>query len=218
MTRLARSSAPGIYSRAVSPMSFIGRALAASAIVFLAASGPAVPAGTDAPAAAATAAGVPSCASSGLVVWLDTQPGHAAGSTYYRLEFTNLSGRACTLRGYPGVSAVAMNRRRLGAAAARNPVHPSRPVTLRQGASATAVLQITDVHNLPQAACRPVTAAACASTRRTRGLRSSSRFRCPPAPARARPTCTSRRCSSPVENDADVNERRALLRALGYTP
>lgn len=45
------------------------------------------------------------CTTAGLVVWLNTQTNHAAGSAYYELEFTNLSGRGCVLRGYPGVSA-----------------------------------------------------------------------------------------------------------------
>jgi Domain of unknown function (DUF4232) len=38
------------------------------------------------------------------VVWLNTQADHAAGSSYYELEFTNLSGHACALQGFPGVS------------------------------------------------------------------------------------------------------------------
>jgi hypothetical protein len=32
---------------------------------------------------------------------MDTQGGGAAGSIYYTLEFTNLSGQACTLHGSP---------------------------------------------------------------------------------------------------------------------
>jgi hypothetical protein len=41
----------------------------------------------------------------------------AAGSIYYHLEFTNLSGRACTLVGYPGVSAINLSGHQLGSAA-----------------------------------------------------------------------------------------------------
>jgi len=116
-------------------------------------------------AALAAAAATPShaatlsCAPRTLDVWLDTQAGRTAGSTYYKLEFTNLSPHACTLRGYPGVSAIALNGRRLGSPAARNAAHPSRTVTLAGGASAIALLQVTDAHNFPSSACRPVTAA-----------------------------------------------------------
>ncbi len=136
-------------------VSLSGRTLAVPGIVFAASAALVV---REAPAHA-TAAGVPRCATAGLVVWLDNRADHAAGSTYYRLEFTNLASRLCQLRGYPGVSAVSLAGRELGSAAARNPAHPSRIVMLRRGASATAVLQITDTHNYPPAACRPVAAA-----------------------------------------------------------
>ena len=59
---------------------------------------------------AATTAATPRCASSGLVIWLETQGNGALGSIYYNLDFTNLSGHACTLVGYPGVSAVNLGR------------------------------------------------------------------------------------------------------------
>jgi hypothetical protein len=100
------------------------------------------------------------CAAAGLVVWMSNRAGGAAaGSTYYRLEFTNLSGRACTLRGYPGLSAVDLRGRQLGSAAGRNPLRPPRTVTLLPTASAAAVLQIADVHNYPAATCHRTTAA-----------------------------------------------------------
>ena len=100
------------------------------------------------------------CATRGLVVWLNNQAGGAAaGSTYYKLEFTNLSGRACTLRGYSGVSAVDLRGRQLGSAAGRNPTRPPRTITLVPGASAAAVLQIADVFNYPAATCHRTTAA-----------------------------------------------------------
>jgi len=95
-------------------------------------------------AAAAPAASTPRCATSGLVVWLDVPPGNdfAGGAEYY-LEFTNLSGQACTLAGYPGVSAVGLSGRQLG-----SPAGWGTPVTttvrLASGATATARLQIND--------------------------------------------------------------------------
>ena len=43
---------------------------------------------------ASTASATPMCATSKLVVWLDTRGSAAAGTSYYRLQFTNLSGHA----------------------------------------------------------------------------------------------------------------------------
>ena len=99
------------------------------------------------------------CASSELVVWLDTNGDGAAGSTYFHLNFTNLSSRSCTLVGYPGVSAVDLSGRQLGSAAARNPSQAVRVVSLARGASATAVLRIAAAANFPSSQCRRVTAA-----------------------------------------------------------
>jgi Protein of unknown function (DUF4232) len=94
--------------------------------------------------AAAPAASTPRCAASCLVVWLDVPPGnHYAGGAFYYLEFTNLSGHACTLAGYPGVSAVGLSGRQLGSPAGW--VAPAATtVRLASGATATAHLQITD--------------------------------------------------------------------------
>ena len=115
---------------------------------------------TAAAASSAASRATAACATSGLVVWLNNQPGGAAaGSTYYELEFTNLSGRACTLRGYPGVSAVDLRLRQLGRAAGRNPTHALSTVTLAPGGSAVSVLQIADAYNYPAATCHRTTAA-----------------------------------------------------------
>jgi Protein of unknown function (DUF4232) len=99
------------------------------------------------------------CAAADLVVWLDTTSDAAAGSTYLTLEFTNLSGRACTLEGYPGVSAVDLAARRIGSAGGRNRRQAARAVTLATGATARAVLQIVQAANYPSATCRQVPAA-----------------------------------------------------------
>jgi Protein of unknown function (DUF4232) len=129
----------------------IGTAAIACAALFAASASPTAP--------AAAAAGTPMCATSGLVVWLNTQGNGAAGSVYYTLELTNLSGHACTLFGYPGVSAVDLRGRQLGSAASRNRTRKPRLVRLADAASATVILQIVEVGNLPASACRPVTAA-----------------------------------------------------------
>jgi hypothetical protein len=104
------------------------------------------------------ASAAPPCTSARLVVWLDTQADHAAGSAYYELRFTNLGG-ACMLSGFPGVSAADLAGRRLGRPASRDRSVGRRLVALGRGATAKAVLRITNVHNFPRPACRPVSAA-----------------------------------------------------------
>src|SRR5260370_2490184 len=64
----------------------------------------------------------PACATSGLDVWLDTQGSGAAGTIYYHLKFTNLSGTACTLFGYPRASGTDPNGPQ-----PRSPATPLRP-------------------------------------------------------------------------------------------
>jgi hypothetical protein len=114
------------------------KAIAAAAI---AAAAILIPAAALASTAGANAsATTPGCATSGLVVWMNTQGGAYAGGVYYTLNFTNLSGHACTLRGYPGVSAVTLTGRQIGSPAGWGTTHP-RTVTLANDATATASLQ-----------------------------------------------------------------------------
>jgi hypothetical protein len=127
---------PTHFPRRLAGGAAIACAAALAPVAALAVAGPA--------AAAAPAAGAPRCATSGLVVWLDVPPGsHFAGGAAYYLEFTNLSGRACTLRGYPGVSAVSLSGRQLGSPAAWG-APAATTVRLASGATATARLQIND--------------------------------------------------------------------------
>jgi hypothetical protein len=107
----------------------------------------------------ATTASTPGCATSGLVVWLDTQGNGALGSVYYNLEFTNLSGHTCRLVGYPGVSAVDLAGHQLGRAASRDTSHLPHVVNLTNGATAIAVLRIVSVGVFPASSCHQVTAA-----------------------------------------------------------
>ncbi len=106
----------------------------------------------------AAAASPPSCTTRGLVIWLDTQGSGAAGSTFYTVELTNLSGRTCTLSGYPRVVGVDLAGRQLGSASTRF-VSQRALVTLANRSTASFVLQITEVGNFPASACRQVTAA-----------------------------------------------------------
>ncbi len=105
---------------------------------------PAAALASSASGAAAGQAATPQCATAGLVVWMDTNGNGAAGSIFYTLKFTNLSGHACTLFGHAGVIAVSITGARLGHAARWDPPAPSL-VTLANGATATAVLQYSDV-------------------------------------------------------------------------
>ena len=110
-------------------------------------------------AAPAKAAAAPGCATSALVIWLNTTGNGAAGSVYYKLYLTNLSARSCTLRGYPGVSAVNLGGHQLGAGASRETGQRPSVATLPRGATAAAVLRIVEAGNFPASACREVTAA-----------------------------------------------------------
>lgn len=105
----------------------------------------------------AVTAATPSCSTGGLVIWLDTQGNGTAGTIFYTLEFTNLSGRTCTLRGYPGVSAINLAGRRLGSAASRLTGHAVKTIALAAGGTATATLGAVDTGALPN--CRMTTAA-----------------------------------------------------------
>jgi hypothetical protein len=107
--------------------------------------------------AAGGAARTQTCSTSRLVVWLGLgQGGAAAGSTYYPMEFTNISRHSCRLLGFPGVSAV--GRRQLGSPAQRNRAVTPHAVNLLPGATAHTVLQLTDVLNYPAGRCKPATA------------------------------------------------------------
>ncbi len=100
----------------------------------------------------------PACAASGVVNWLDTAGNGAAGSSYYHLKFTNLSGHTCTMNGYPGVSGVNLAGGQLGSAASRSTAsHHS--LTLANGVTVSAVLRIVDAGNFQSSSCHVTTAA-----------------------------------------------------------
>lgn len=103
-------------------------------------------------------AGPDACSTSGLRVSLGGANG-AAGSIYYPLDFRNVSGRACSLFGYPGVSFVAApGTGQLGGAAVRNDMFGPSLVTLAPGAIAHASVQVVVAQSYPAALCKPVTA------------------------------------------------------------
>lgn len=103
------------------------------------------------------AAAVGKCSTSILSVWIEKPEGNGAlGSRYFYVQFTNLSGRACTLRGAPGVSAVSLSGGQLGAPAARAAVHGSTQL-LGSHATVSSLLKIAVPGVFPS--CHPRLAA-----------------------------------------------------------
>jgi hypothetical protein len=109
------------------------------------------------PGTAANTTAVHRCYQSELRAWLGIPGDGAAGSTYYNLELSNISGQACTLYGYPGVSALTAGHQD-GSAADRTASHRPTLVLLEPGATAHVILQITDAANFSPSVCQPVTA------------------------------------------------------------
>jgi hypothetical protein len=100
------------------------------------------------------------CTTSQLAVWVYANPGGgAAGSYDLPIGFTNVSKRACYLRGYPGVSALNSRQVQLGSAGGRDPGTPNNIITIAAGGTANANLRVTDVYNFTPSACKVTTAA-----------------------------------------------------------
>jgi Protein of unknown function (DUF4232) len=112
------------------------------------------------PAASTSAAGPPQCKTSGLVIWSNNGAGGGtAGSVFYKIRFTNLSGHACTLHGFPRVAAVNLAGKRIGAPAEHEAGQKPKTVKLATGGTASAQLRIVNAGNFSPSACHPVTAA-----------------------------------------------------------
>ncbi len=118
-------------------------------------------------AASGAAAGAPAprqCRSANLHLLVGAA-GAAAGTSWSSLIFIN-TGPACSLRGYPGVSALTRpGGRQVGAPAARELARPglggSRVATivLARNGTASSVLRQGTALNFPAASCRPRTVA-----------------------------------------------------------
>lgn len=100
------------------------------------------------------ATAVPLCQTSRLHITVRSD----GGIGRYVVEFTNVSRAACSLRGYPSVSAYGPGKRELGTAGARDTSVAVRLVVLRRGESAASPVAAT-ARSLPTRRCRPVTAA-----------------------------------------------------------
>ena len=135
-------------------------AVGAAAVAGLAISSAAY-AATSSPAAAAATA-IPQCAAAvgqhgNVSAWVAVDQGNGtAGTTYYPLEFTNISGRACSLYGYPGVSAISRAGQQLGSPAAWGSLSGAQRVVLAPGATAHAILAYHDVGAYTPRVCDPV--------------------------------------------------------------
>jgi len=117
------------------------RLAAAAAIACLAIGVPTVAlAASSGPHARASA---PRCTQSDTYVWFALSPNGTAGPVFYPVEFTNIGTKACTLTGFPGVSAISASLHQIGAAASREKaaVHT---VTIRPGQTAHASLGVID--------------------------------------------------------------------------
>jgi hypothetical protein len=139
------------------------RAVAATAVIAAAILIPTAALGESSQAAAPAAAAPPKCATTALTAWMPAGPGNGyAGGSVYELEISNTSARACTLYGFPGVSALGANGHQLGSPANWDHTDPTHLVTLARGATAHAVLRIVDVANFgnPNQPCDPASAVA----------------------------------------------------------
>jgi hypothetical protein len=113
------------------------------------------PAQTQAPATDAPAgASVPRCTTGELSVSLG-QADAAAGSVYRDLVFTNTSSRLCELRGFPGVSYVTGDDGHQVGPAAVMEGDRGGQIEITPGRTAIAPLQLVNVQNFDEAACRP---------------------------------------------------------------
>jgi hypothetical protein len=113
---------------------------------------------SGAQAAAAKPAVIPKCAAGSLAVWLNlARSDGAAGTIFYPLEFTNVSGHECYMYGYPGVSAVGANGRQLGSAAARMSA-TKRIVNVAPGATVHATLAYHDAVTSSTPSCKAIPA------------------------------------------------------------
>jgi hypothetical protein len=103
---------------------------------------------------------VPVCTAGNLGAWVAVDQGNgAAGSVYFPLQFTNLSGHACSVHGFPGVSALDRNGHQLGSPASWDHVSVPRTVVLAAGATAHAALRWSDATVTTAPGCHPVNSA-----------------------------------------------------------
>jgi hypothetical protein len=142
-----------------------GTAAAALAITSAAVAATSSGASPGSGAARVASAAIPKCTaalgqSGDVSVWVaDGQGSGAAGTIYYPLEFTNLSGHTCSMYGFPGVSAISRGGQQLGSPAnweSGGSFGTPRTVTVAPGATVHALLAYHDVLAYTASVCRPV--------------------------------------------------------------
>ena len=116
-------------------------------------------------AARVASAAIPKCAAAlgqqgNVSAWVaDGQGNGAAGTIYYPLEFTNLSGHTCSMSGFPGVSAISRSGQQLGSPAnweSGGGFGTPRTVDVPSGATVHAILAYHDVAVSTESGCDPV--------------------------------------------------------------
>jgi len=119
------------------------------------ATGHAVAATSPAASAPPAQSGPAGCLSSDLQAKLGASQG-TAGTIYQLVVLTNISGSACTLYGYPGVSFVTgPGGSIIGAPATRNAATGDKLVILTPGGQAYSAVGVVDVGALSASKCQP---------------------------------------------------------------
>lgn len=114
-------------------------------------------AATTHPAAKSAVAFIPRCTPGDLAVWVNANSADGtAGTTYYHLDYTNITRGWCHLYSWPGVSAVNAAGRQLGAAAVRTGGVPATYVNIPPGGTAHSIFGYVDVQ--VSKACKPAMA------------------------------------------------------------
>jgi Protein of unknown function (DUF4232) len=137
-------------------------AAAAAAVVALGAGSAAVAAtsasaATGHPAATTRLGIIPRCTPGDLAVWVNANSADGtAGTTYYHLDYTNISRGWCHLYSWPGVTAANAAGKQLGAAAVRSGIAPAAYVNIAPGGTAHSILGYVDVQI--SKACKPALA------------------------------------------------------------
>jgi hypothetical protein len=132
-----------LVSRSIPPALHRLRSRRLTTLAALAAAGAAVSVAALAPSAGA-AARVRACTAAQTAVWLGDGPGGGTlGTFYYPLEFSNIGRHACTLSGYPTVTAVDATGNQIGPAS-NHSTGTHKVVKLAPGQTAHALLGIHD--------------------------------------------------------------------------
>ena len=159
LSRAGRRTVAVMAATAVAALAITSTALAATSS--------ATSSGASSGSAAARAASAvilkcaPALGTSGNVsVWVAADQGNgAAGTIFYPLEFTNVSRHACSMFGYPGVSAISRSGHQLGSPANRESgggFGTPRTVILAPGATVHAILAYHDAAVSTEPGCDPV--------------------------------------------------------------